>query len=259
VEGEVLVKIDCTVHSNPASQVTWFKDSGKIFETDRALMTSKGDTWSLKISSLQTRDFGNYSCLAVNSLGRSRAHTSITGRPAALVFTSPSLNHNLAHYELTWRTESFVPVLAYKLRFRLAKVDNSSSSGHTTDWSEVAVPVPLKDTFSSTWSYTFPFLESGTVYDVIGRAKNKYGWGPDSPTFTFYNKGVDYSTQQIKYKEPPEEETLEEVLGDSAFQEKPLVMDRSSSKPLVPNFFSGKSIIVPTLITVVLRWTLCVI
>ena len=35
---------------------------------------------------------------------------------------SPSLNHNLAHYELTWRTESFVPVTAYKLRFRLAKV-----------------------------------------------------------------------------------------------------------------------------------------
>ena len=25
-------------------QVTWFKDSGKIFETDRALMTVKGST-----------------------------------------------------------------------------------------------------------------------------------------------------------------------------------------------------------------------
>ena len=39
-----------------------------------------------------------------------------------ILIISPSLNHNLAHYELTWRTESFVPVTAYKLRFRLAKV-----------------------------------------------------------------------------------------------------------------------------------------
>ena len=39
------------------------------------------------IESAQTGDFGNYSCLAMNSLGRSRAHTSITGRPAAPVFT----------------------------------------------------------------------------------------------------------------------------------------------------------------------------
>ena len=41
----------------------------------------------LTLESAQTGDFGNYSCLAMNSLGRSRAHTSITGRPAAPVFT----------------------------------------------------------------------------------------------------------------------------------------------------------------------------
>ena len=38
----------------------WFKDSGKIFETDRALMTVKGATESLKLSQLQPSDFGNY-------------------------------------------------------------------------------------------------------------------------------------------------------------------------------------------------------
>ena len=41
-------------------KVTWFKDSGKIFETDRALMTVKGATWALKLSQLQPSDFGNY-------------------------------------------------------------------------------------------------------------------------------------------------------------------------------------------------------
>ena len=33
--------------------MTWFKDSGKIFEMDRALMTVKGSTWALKLSNLQ--------------------------------------------------------------------------------------------------------------------------------------------------------------------------------------------------------------
>ena len=42
--------------------MTWFKDSGKIFETDRALMTSKGDTWSLKISGLQVLDQPDGDC-----------------------------------------------------------------------------------------------------------------------------------------------------------------------------------------------------
>ena len=83
--------------------------------------------------------------------------------------------------------------------------NSSSSSGRSSAWSEVAVPVPLDKSFTSTWSYTFPFLESGTVYDVIGMvrdkhtnsscnkniaAKNQYDWGPPSSTFTFFNKGV---------------------------------------------------------------------
>ena len=107
----------------------------------------------------------------------------ISGAPSQLVFTSPSLNHNLAHYNLTWRTESFSPILAYKLRFKLAKVktyftnqfpedisqvENNTNSPSPGEWSEVTVPVPYLESFSSSWFYTFPFLESGTVYDIIG-------------------------------------------------------------------------------------------
>ena len=44
------------------------------------------------------------------------------GAPSRLVFTSGSLNHNLAHYNLTWTTDSFSPITAYKLRFKLSKV-----------------------------------------------------------------------------------------------------------------------------------------
>ena len=116
-------------------------------------MTVKSSTWSLKLSDLSSNDFGNFSCQASNSLGTARGYSGVTGelslnltekiielfcqcifwkftsksviisgKPSQLVFTSPSLNHNLAHYNLTWRTESVSTILAYKLIFKLAKV-----------------------------------------------------------------------------------------------------------------------------------------
>ena len=83
------------------------------------------------------------------------------------------------------------------------------------------------------------FQKVSNLYIVDISAKNKYGWGPPSSTFTFYNKGVgkshfiyeifylyknrdeeklenfhfppDYSTQQIKYKEPKVEKEVKKV------------------------------------------------
>ena len=33
-------------------------------------------------------------------------------------------------------------------------------------------------------------LKTGSVYDVVGFAKNQYGWSDHSKTFTFFKKGV---------------------------------------------------------------------
>jgi len=258
VDKKITVKIDCIVHGNPATQVMWFKNSGKIFETDKVLMTVKSTTWSLKLADLSVNDFGNYICQASNSLGTARGFSEVTGKPSKLVFTSPSLNHNLAHYNLTWRSESISPILAYKLRFRLAKVENSSNpaSSSSSEWSEVAVPVPyFPNSFSSSWFYTFPFLESGTVYDIIGLAKNKYGWGPPSSTFTFFNKGIDYSTQQIKYKDVGKLEIEVPPVKDKAFEEKPLLQqERSGSE----NFLQKTGTFVLTILSIVLQTLIAV-
>jgi len=215
-------------------QVTWYKDKIKMFETDRVLMTFKMNTWSLKLTDVNVDTFANYTCVASNSLGTSQDTTHVSGKPSKLVFTSPSLNHNLAHYNLTWTTDSFSPILAYKLRFKVSKVENASGnvSGRSGDWNEVAVPVPFMTTFTNTWHYTFTSLHSATVYDVVGMAKNEYGWGPMSSTFTFYNKGIDYSTQQIKYKEPEIEKPSvknNENTDKNIFEGKLLIQDRSNA------------------------------
>ena len=48
---------------------------------------------------------------------------------------------------------------------------SGSMSGVSGDWSEVAVPVPFINTFSSSWFYTFNTLTPATVYDVVGRGE----------------------------------------------------------------------------------------
>ena len=61
-------------------QMTCIRNSGKIFETDKVLMTVKSPTWSLKLSEHSTNDFGNFSCQATNNLGTVRGYCEVTGK-----------------------------------------------------------------------------------------------------------------------------------------------------------------------------------
>ena len=97
INKTITVKIDCNVYGNPSAQVvklifikysnrnqwfqvTWFRNKGKIFETDKVLMTRKLSTWSLKLSHLTYKDFGNYSCQATNILGTRQGYSPVTGK-----------------------------------------------------------------------------------------------------------------------------------------------------------------------------------
>ena len=61
-------------------KVTWYKDSVKMFETDKVLMTQKSRTWSLKLTTVERKMFGNYTCVATNSLGTQQDTTTLTGQ-----------------------------------------------------------------------------------------------------------------------------------------------------------------------------------
>ena len=98
------------------------------------------------------------------------------------------------------------------------------------------------------------FQKVSNLYIVDISAKNKYGWGPPSSTFTFYNKGVgkshfvdkifyflsivrktfifspDYSTQQIKYKEPKVEKEVKKVTFNSQHVEQPSIFQSSQQE-----------------------------
>ena len=73
---------------------------------------------------------------------------------------------------------------------------------NTGSWETVFIPVtsphnsqsyshsPTSPNFSVRATYTLKNLRSGAVYDIVAKAKNKFGWSQLSKVFNFFNKGV---------------------------------------------------------------------
>ena len=76
----------------------------------------------------------------------------------------------------------------------LSIMDTPSGDDEMTgNWQTVLIPVSeafMASTFATRTTYTLRNLQAGAVYDVIAKAKNKYGWSDQSKTFNFFNKGV---------------------------------------------------------------------
>ena len=69
------------------------------------------------------------------------------------------------------------------------------------NWQTVVIPVTealMTTAFSTRTTYTLRGLQAGAVYDVVAKAKNKFGWSDQSKTFNFFNKGVGESFTYVQ-------------------------------------------------------------
>lgn len=96
----------------------WYQNSFLLDPTDRRSMHSRDDRYNLHIRNFQTSDFGNYSCVADNALGRTKKYIEVSGRPGPADFISPALSGALDHYNLTWTIESIPDITDVKLLYR---------------------------------------------------------------------------------------------------------------------------------------------
>uniref|UniRef100_T1GFH4 Uncharacterized protein n=1 Tax=Megaselia scalaris TaxID=36166 RepID=T1GFH4_MEGSC len=60
----------------------------------------------------------NYSCVADNSLGRSRKYMELSGRPGSAEFYSPKWGRSAERYNLTWKIDSYPPLEEVRLLYR---------------------------------------------------------------------------------------------------------------------------------------------
>ncbi|CAD7081255.1 unnamed protein product [Hermetia illucens] len=196
------IELVCIVHGDVNSEMLWYQNSFLLDPTDRRSMHSKGDRYSLIIRNFQHSDFGNYSCVADNALGRTKKYIEVSGRPGPAEFISPAMSGALDHYNLTWTIESIPPLEEIKLLYRRLLMNESYQ--HPGKWHDFWIaPPPIRlDASHFIMSHVIRGLEHNAVYEAIVQAKNRYGWNEISDIHQFYTRdhNVHFDVDEMEYK-----------------------------------------------------------
>lgn len=60
--------------------------------TERHIAENHGSRYTLVVRKVHVPDFGNYSCVAENQLGKSRKTLQLTGKPKKATIQSPQIS-----------------------------------------------------------------------------------------------------------------------------------------------------------------------
>ncbi|CAG2053992.1 unnamed protein product [Timema podura] len=111
--------------------VLWYRDTLRLDPTERRIMEVRGSRRTLIIRKVQYSDFGNYSCVADNVLGKTRQYLELSGKPNRAVFHSHSMGRYRDAYNISWSVNSYTPIEEFKLFFRKLPVNPPQTSlGH---------------------------------------------------------------------------------------------------------------------------------
>ncbi|CAH0602468.1 unnamed protein product [Chrysodeixis includens] len=178
----------CTVLADPPAEVTWYQNSFPLSASERVTMSARGNNHTLLIANVQPEDFGNYSCVADNSLGRARQHVEVSGRPGPARFTSAPLARSHTRYMLAFAVDSYPPLDELRLLYRQLAINESFQQPGR--WHDVVIPAPEPGgALTHRVSHELRALQPGAVYEAIVQAKNRYGWNEVSDIFQFHTLG----------------------------------------------------------------------
>lgn len=72
-------------------QVSWYRDTLKLDTNERRITEVRGSRHTLIVRKVQASDFGNYSCVADNVVGKSRAYVELSGKHKNIYLTNDSI------------------------------------------------------------------------------------------------------------------------------------------------------------------------
>jgi len=214
-------EVSCNIHAEPVPEVKWYKDTMLLDPTNNRHMETYGNRYVLLLKNVRETDFGNYSCMADNSLGRSRGSIEVSGRPHAAKIITPRLGSYKDQYNLTWTVNSFLPIEEYRILYRVnsphygndayqfasTKTGRSSPGFYTKqpiEWTNIIPtidnPQPssqYRNRFTYTGNFVFYGLTPSTEYEVIIQSRNKEGWSEASDIFRFSTRDRDYNPLEL--------------------------------------------------------------
>jgi len=220
--NRVKLELVCLVQAEPRPQVSWYKDTMLLDPTHHRQMISTNNRHTLTLHNLQITDFGNYSCVAANSMGRDRSSLIVSGKPEQIQVTSPREALRSSQYKLTWQTVSLIRIDEYRIMFRQSSSPtvplrdamntkrrsgdgseqrtyngrsyNSQSvfSNHNQNgWTIISHPPKTRKTQNRfegvifQEEYLFRNLMPESEYEVTIEARNEEGWSEPGASFRF--------------------------------------------------------------------------
>nr|XP_024214777.1 protein amalgam-like isoform X2 [Halyomorpha halys] len=181
-------ELTCVVHAHPGAKVTWFKNDQPLKESHHISQLKNGNSHSLRIAATKKSDFGNYKCVANNSIGTTSKVIALSGLepgnaqnqvniglPPTPVFESATIAEDERSPRLTWKVVSHSPIEQFELMYRKQEEDQ---------WKTASPSVTSEGENVYMARHTLKNLEQGTYLAQI-RAKNSYGWSSLSEVKSF--------------------------------------------------------------------------
>ncbi|XP_063224484.1 protein amalgam-like isoform X2 [Bacillus rossius redtenbacheri] len=214
-------QLACIVHAEPAAEVVWYRDSLRVDPTERRILENRGSRRTLIIRKVQFSDFGNYSCVAENVLGKARNFLELSGKPNRAVFRSHPLGRYRDSYNITWSVDSYTPIEEFKLFYRRLpqtaphhqpglhasyskwpqRRDNDTypfvSYGMRGEWNDVILPAIPSELHTQQMSYLIKGLEAGAQFEAKVQAKNRFGWSLVSDGFQFSTRSAEPEVRDL--------------------------------------------------------------
>ncbi|XP_050312009.1 neurotrimin-like isoform X2 [Anthonomus grandis grandis] len=168
----------CDVSAYPAATVNWQKDGETIVSNEPKIKLERrrnNERNVLIIKDLNEKDFGKYSCVAWNSLGKETKDVNLVKTPVVRKFEKNQSNESTKDVILQWKVESKQPISMHELQYR--------KQGET-NWKTISPDVTDAENDVYLIKHTLKNLEPG-LYETRARSKNGHGWSEYSKTVPF--------------------------------------------------------------------------
>ncbi|XP_025158571.1 neurotrimin isoform X3 [Harpegnathos saltator] len=190
VESEMM----CIVSAYPKAIIKWYKDDKEITQKKGSAVLYHGEMkgnrtkYILRILHTTEQDFGEYKCVAQNTIGRDSETIRLTGVPSQAKLSGAEMTTDDTGIILRWRLESYSPISEYKLQYRRKGEEN---------WSTAAPEVKNGRGNQFTVEYPIEALEP-VSYEAILTSRNSFGWSPPSEPHMFTG---DYPPEMARKEE----------------------------------------------------------
>ncbi|CAL7936520.1 unnamed protein product [Xylocopa violacea] len=180
-------RLTCIVHAHPHAKVAWFKGQKEVTPKKGSIEIKGNKTRHiLEILHTEKEHLGNYTCVALNRLGKAEKTISLSGLPSQAVISGGEMTKT--GLILKWQLESYSPITEYRLQYR-RKGDKN--------WTDLKPTVTNGKGNQFTVEHTIEGLQPGS-YEAILLARNDFGWSLPSAPHTFVGEYKDQQAENVK-------------------------------------------------------------